>query len=275
MVSTEPIITIRPSHKLSLPSVSEIWRFRELILTFVIRDLKVRYRQTVIGGLWAIIQPFTTMIIFSFFFGYLAKIPGNGVPYPVFSYSGLVLWIYFANALSAASGSVVGAAGLFTKVYFPRIIVPLAASMTGIVDYFIALTILFALMIYYQIVPPAIIAFLPLLVLLTWSLATGIGFWLSAINVKYRDVGFIIPFFIQLIMYMTPVIYPASIAPNFKYILALNPMTGIIETHRAMLLGVNEINIAGLLFSVIITIIIFITGAIYFRSVERKFADIV
>lgn len=275
MSTIEQVITIKPSPRLSFPDFKEVWNYRELLFTFVKRDLTVRYRQTIIGGVWAIIQPLTTMVIFSFFFGYLAQISGDGVPYPIFSYSGLVLWMYFANALSAANGSVVGAAGLFTKVYFPRLIVPLAASMTGIVDYFIALIILFGLMIFYQITPPLIIVFLPLLVLITWFLATGIGFWLSAINVKYRDVGFIMPFFIQLMMYMTPVIYPVSIAPNFKHILALNPMTGIIETHRALLLGVKEVNFTALLFSLVITAIIFITGAIYFRSVERKFADIV
>lgn len=275
MVSKEPITIIKPSPKLSFPDLKEAWKYRELLFTFVKRDLTVRYRQTIIGGIWAVIQPITTMIIFSFFFGYLAQISGDGVPYPVFSYSGLVLWIYFANALSAASGSVVAAAGLFTKVYFPRLIVPIAASMTGIVDYIIALLILFGLMIFYHITPPLMIIFLPLLVLLTWLLATGIGFWLSAINVRYRDVGFIMPFFIQLMMYVTPVIYPVSIAPNYKHILALNPMTGIIEAHRALILGIHDINYTSLVFSVVITLIIFTTGAIYFRSVERKFADIV
>lgn len=275
MSSPESIVSIKPNPKFSFPDLSEIWNYRELLFTFVKRDLTVRYRQTIIGGIWAVIQPLTTMVIFSFFFGYLAQISGDGVPYPVFSYSGLVLWIYFANALTAASGSVVAAAGLFTKVYFPRLIVPIAASMTGIVDYFVALTILFGLMIFYQITPPIIIIFLPFLVLLTWLLATGIGFWLSAINVRYRDVGFIMPFFIQLMMYVTPVIYPVSIAPNYKHILALNPMTGIIEAHRALILGIRDINYTSLVFSVAITLIIFITGAIYFRSVERKFADIV
>lgn len=268
-------IQISPRKNIAFPDLKEIWNYRELLFTFVMRDLTVRYRQTIIGGLWAIVQPLTTMIIFSFFFGYLAQISGDGVPYPIFSYSGLVLWMYFANALTAASGSVVSAAGLFTKVYFPRLIVPLAASMTGIVDYFIALIILVGLMIFYQITPPLMIVFLPLLVFLTWLLATGIGFWLSAINVKYRDVGFIMPFFIQLMMYVTPVIYPVSIAPNFKHILAINPMTGIIETHRSLILGIREINYTSLTFSIVITLIIFITGAIYFRSVERKFADIV
>lgn len=275
MSSKESLVRIKSNPTLSFPDLKELWSYRELLFTFVMRDLTVRYRQTMIGGIWAIIQPLTTMIIFSFFFGYLAQISGDGVPYPVFSYSGLVLWMYFANALTAASSSVVGASGLFTKVYFPRLIVPIAATMTGIVDYFIALVILVILMIVYHITPPLIIIFLPLLLSLTWLLATGIGFWLSAINVKYRDVGFIIPFFIQLMMYVTPVIYPVSIAPNFKHILALNPMTGIIETHRALMLGIRDINYASLLYSILITITIFVSGAIYFRSVERKFADIV
>lgn len=272
---SEPVTTIKASPKIALPDFKEIYKYRELLLTFVRRDLKVRYRQTIIGGLWAILQPLTTMVIFSFFFGYLAKIPSDGVPYPVFSYSGLILWLYFANALSAASASVVGSAGILTKVYFPRIIVPLAASITGVVDYCIALVILFVLMLFFHITPTANIIFLPLLVFLTWFLAAGIGFWLSAINVKYRDVAFIMPFFIQLFMYMTPVIYPVSIAPNFKDVLALNPMTGIIEAHRAIILGTKSVNYWNLIFSIVITLIIFISGSIYFRSVERKFADIV
>lgn len=274
-MTSEQITVITPSPKLALPDFKEIYNYRELLFTFVKRDLKVRYRQTIIGGLWAIIQPLTTMIIFSFFFGYLAKIPSDGVPYPVFSYSGLILWVYFANALSSASSSVVGSAGLFTKVYFPRLIVPFAASMTGMVDYSIALLILFILMAFYQIIPTVGIILLPCLVLLTWLLATGIGFWLSAVNVKYRDVGFIMPFFIQIFMYVTPVIYPVSIAPNFKSLLAINPMTGIIEAHRAILLGNRPVNFHSLLYSLIASITIFILGSIYFRSVERKFADIV
>lgn len=275
MVSTEPVITIRPARKIAFPDLREVWRFRELILTFVIRDLKVRYRQTVIGGLWAIIQPFTTMIIFSFFFGYLAKIPGNGVPYPVFSYSGLVLWIYFANALTTSSASILGSSGLYTKVYFPRIIAPLSAGVTGMVDYTIALIILAGLMVYYHIAPSPYLFLLPAIVLLAWILATGIGLWIGSINVKYRDVGYLLPFFIQIFMYVTPVIYPVSIAPNFEKYLILNPMTGIIEAHRAILLRGGQLNPTSLLISVGVTIAIFISGAIYFKSVERKFADLV
>jgi lipopolysaccharide transport system permease protein len=215
------------------------------------------------------------MVIFSFFFGYLAKIPGDGVPYPIFSYSGLVLWIYFSNTLASISGSIVGSAGLFTKVYFPRIISPLAAGITGMVDYAISLLILIGLMIYYHITPSIFVFILPFLLLMTWLLAAGFGLWIGSINVKYRDVGYIMPFFVQIFMYVTPVIYPVSIAPNFKNILALNPMTGIIEAHRSVILNNHSFNWHALLYSGIITIIVFIFGAIYFRSMERRFADIV
>ena len=275
MVSTEPIIIIRPSHRLALPNLHEIWDYRELLLTFVTRDLKVRYRQTLIGGLWAVFQPLTTMVIFSFFFGYLAKINSDGVPYPIFSYSGLILWIYFANTLSATSASILGSAGLFTKVYFPRIIAPLSAGITGMVDYAISLFILAGLMLYFHVAPSLYLLFLPLLVLLTWILATGIGLWVGSINVKYRDVGYIMPFFIQLFMYVTPVIYPVSIAPNFKDLLMLNPMTGIIEAHRSIILGTVQPSFLSLTISILMTLVIFISGTVFFRRVERHFADIV
>jgi lipopolysaccharide transport system permease protein len=274
-MNQEKITIIKPSPKISFPNLKEIWEFRELLFTFVIRDLKVRYRQTVMGGLWAIIQPFSTMIIFSFFFGRIAKIPSEGIPYPVFSYSGLVLWTYFSNSLSAGYGSVLGSAGLFTKVYFPRIIIPIAAAMTGIVDYCVALTIVFGLMAYYHISPSINIFFLPLVVILTLLLVIGLSFWIGAINVKYRDVRYIMPFFISLMLYMTPVIYPVSVAPNFRNILHLNPMTGIIEAHRSLILGNPPINYTSLLISIISSLVILITGAIFFRSVERKFADVV
>jgi lipopolysaccharide transport system permease protein len=196
----------------------------------------------VIGGLWAIVQPLFTMIIFSFFFGKLAGISGGGVPYPIFSYAGLLLWTYFTGALTAASGSMVASTSLITKVYFPRIIIPIAATITGILDYLVASTVLIALMLYFEITPTANILLVPITVILTWMLAMGMGFWLSAINVKYRDIGYVLPFFIQLMLFVTPVIYPSSIAPNFKLLLSLNPMTGIIDAHRAMILGGLPIN---------------------------------
>lgn len=269
------VTIIKPTGKLQFLSLKEIWPYRELLFTFVKRDIQVRYRQTVIGGLWAIIQPLSTMVIFSFFFGHLAKISGGGVPYPIFSYAGLLLWTYFTGAVSASSASMVASAALITKVYFPRILIPIAATMTGLLDYLVASVVLIGLMLYYQIMPTAQIFLVPLTLLLTWLLAMGIGFWLSAINVKYRDVGYILPFFIQLMLFVTPVIYPSSIAPNFKFLLSLNPMTGIIDAHRAMILGGLPIDWGALGLSAILVIIILFTGSAYFKSVEKYFADII
>jgi len=253
----------------------ELWAYRELLFAFVIRDLKVRYKQTVIGAVWAILQPLSTMVVFTFFFGTIAKINSDGVPYPIFSYSGLILWTYFTGALSAASNSMVGATSLITKVYFPRVIIPLSATLTGLVDYLVAATILAVLLVYYAITPPLAMLLLPFLVLLTWLLASGLGMFLAAVNVKYHDVKYAVPFFIQLMLFFTPVIYPISIAPNFKTLLMLNPMTGIIEAHRALILGNIPVNLTSLGISIIMTILIFIGGAIYFRSVEKYFADII
>jgi lipopolysaccharide transport system permease protein len=268
------VTVVKPKPKWMLFDFREIWRYRELLLAFVIRDIKVRYRQTIVGGLWAIAQPFTTMVVFSFFFGYIAKISSGGVPYPVFSYAGLVLWSYFTNSLTAASNSMVGNAGLITKVYFPRVIVPIAATVSGLLDYLVAFSIMFLLMVYFRVVPGVSIFLVPFVVLLTWFLSIGLGFWLSAINVKYRDVGYILPFFIQILLFATPIIYPVSIAPNFKWLLLLNPMTGIIETHRALILG-NPVPINELILSVIFTAVISIGGLIYFKRAERHFADII
>jgi lipopolysaccharide transport system permease protein len=268
------ILVIEPSHKLQFINLREVWGYRELLWAFVQRDIKVRYRQTVIGGLWAIIQPFSTMVVFSFFFGYIAHISSDGLPYPVFSYAGLVLWSYFTGALTAASASMVGSAGLITKVYFPRIIVPIAATLAGLLDYLVALSIMLGIMLYFHVFPTLLVLLLPTVVLMAWLLASGIGFWLSAINVKYRDVGYVVPFFIQMLLFVTPIIYPVSIAPNFKWLLLLNPMTGIIETHRALLLGLS-VPWGELLASFILVSFIWVSGAIYFKSVEKYFADII
>ena len=272
---SEQVTIIKPTSKLQFLNLREIWPYRELLFSFVKRDIQVRYRQTVIGGLWAIIQPLSTMVIFSFFFGHLAKISGGGVPYPIFSYSGLLLWTYFAGALTSASSSMVSNAGLITKVYFPRIIIPISSTMTGLLDYLVASIILVGLMLYYQIMPSLAILLVPLTVILAWLLAMGIGFWLSALHVKYRDVGYVLPFFIQLMLFVTPVIYPSSIAPNFKFLLSLNPMTGIIDAHRAMILGGLPVDWGALGLSTILVLIILFTGSAYFKSVEKYFADII
>lgn len=271
---SEQITIIQPSKKLSFIDLKELWQYRELLMAFVMRDITSKYRQTIIGGGWAIIQPFTQMVIFSFFFGKLANMPSEGVPYPIFSYSGLLLWSYFSGALSGAANSMLGASGLITKVYFPRIIVPLATTIQGLVDYGIASLILLVLMYLYNIPFTFGLIGLPIIVILTMFLSSGIGFILAAINVKFRDVRFILPFFIQLLLYVTPVIYPASVADRFRFILALNPMTGYIEAHRALILARpipwNELGL-----SIVFTIIFFFIGAIYFRKTEKGFADVI
>lgn len=269
------VTIIKPTSKLQFINLKELWPYRELLFSFVKRDIQVRYRQTVIGGLWAIIQPLSTMVIFSFFFGHLAKISGGGVPYPIFSYAGLLLWTYFTGAISASSASMVASAGLITKVYFPRIIIPMAATITGLLDYAVASIVLIGLMLYYQIMPTGLILLVPITLLLTWMLAMGMGFWLSAMNVKYRDIGYILPFFIQSMLFVTPVIYPSSIAPNFKFLLSLNPMTGIIDAHRSMIIGGMPVNWGALGISAILVLAILLTGSAYFKSVEKYFADII
>lgn len=269
-----PLTIIEPQKSFRLLDLKELYYFRELLRTFIIRDLKVRYRQTVIGGAWAILQPFITMVIFSFFFGKIAKIPSEGVPYPIFSYSGLILWTYFSNAISMSANSMIGGAGLISKVYFPRIILPISSTLIGLVDYLIAFCIFFGLVFYYHLSLNPYLLILPLILVFTWFLATGIGFWLSALNVRYRDVQFVLPFFIQLLVFITPVIYPTSVAGNYKWIIMLNPLTGLIEAHRAILLN-QPINFELLSISLFLSIIVLITGMIYFKSVERFFVDVI
>jgi lipopolysaccharide transport system permease protein len=272
---SEKITIIQPKGRFQFIDWKEIWEYRELFWTFVKRDVSVRYKQTFIGGLWAILQPFITMVVFSFFFGTIMNVASGGVPYPIFSYSGLILWMYFTSAISTASGSLIGSASLITKVYFPRIIIPLAATMSGLVDYLISSLLLVFLLIYFQVVPSIFIFLIPMLAVLTWFLASGMGLWLSAINVKYRDVKYVVPFLIQLGLFFTPVIYPISIAPGFRNILLLNPMTGLIETHRSLILGLENFSFIPLLISIFVTGLIFISGAFYFKSVEKYFTDII
>jgi ABC-type polysaccharide/polyol phosphate export systems, permease component len=253
-----------------------LWLHRELLYFLAKRDVKVRYKQTVLGGLWAIIQPLFTMLVFSIFFGRLAKVPSDGIPYPVFVYAALVPWTYFANALSGSGNSLVGSANLITKVYFPRLIVPAAASIAGLLDFAIALSILAILMVYYHIMPgPALLLF-PFLVVLTFLCAVGVGLWLSALNVQYRDIRYAIPFLIQLWLFLSPVIYPASmINAHRRWLMALNPMAGVIEAYRASLFNKLAVNWSMLGISTIMIIILFTGGLYYFRRMEKSFADLV
>ena len=274
--STIPITIIEPKKGWLPIDLKQIWKYRELFYFLTKRDIKVRYKQTVLGGLWAIIQPVFTMIVFTLFFGRLAKIPSDGIPYPIFVYAGLLPWTYFANALSASGNSLVGSANLITKVYFPRLIVPASASLAGLLDFFIAMLVMGAMMIYYQFLPGFSILLFPFLVGLTFLCAVGVGLWLSALNVHYRDIRYVIPFLIQIWMFVSPVIYPVSmVSEKYQWLLALNPMTGVIQAYRASLLGHQPIEWLLLGISTAIIIIIFMSGLYYFRRMEKVFADVV
>lgn len=267
---------IKPKKTLSWEDAKEIWRYRELLYFFTWRDLKVRYKQTVIGVLWAIIQPFMTMVVFSIFFGKLANMPSDNVPYPIFVYTGLLFWQFFSSALSETSGVLIGNQAIITKVYFPRLILPISTVVTKFVDFAISAVILFGMMIYYNYMPHLIsLILIPLLLLITFMIAIGIGLFLASVNVKYRDVRYVLPFFIQILLFVTPVIYPASVAGKYSWILALNPMTGVIQSARAILLGATPINWFLIFLSFSASCIALIVGVIYFKKVERRFADII
>jgi lipopolysaccharide transport system permease protein len=274
--STDYELVIRPKYGLLDLNWQELKEYRELLFFLALREIKIRYKQTMMGASWALLQPFFTMIIFTLIFGRLAKMPSDGVPYPIFSYSGLLLWTYFSNALSQSSNSLVENAPLLSKVYMPRIFIPTAPCLSGLLDYIIAMSILAVMMVYYRFMPGISILLLPLIVLLTFMLASGVGYWLSSICVKYRDVKFVLPFFVQLLMFVSPVIYPASIiSGKLQWLLYLNPLTGLMNAHRACLLGHSSVDFIGLSISALITIVIFLSGILYLRSTEKYFADLI
>ncbi|MBI1870564.1 MAG: ABC transporter permease [Chlamydiae bacterium] len=275
-VSSIPKIIIRSSKGWVPIDWKALWDFRELLYFLTWRDIKVRYKQTVLGALWAIIQPFFSMVVFTIFFGKIARLPSDGVPYPIFSYSGLLLWTYFSGALSHSGASLVGSSNLLTKVYFPRLVIPLSATLSGLMDYAIAVVILLGMMFYYGFPPSVSFLMLPAIVFFSMIAATGWGLWLSALNVKYRDIQYALPFFIQLMLFATPVIYPASMVPEkYRWLLMLNPMSGLIEAHRACFLAHQPIHWGSLGISVAVAVIIFVGGLFYFRRTERFFADVV
>ena len=277
---TEPTsdfeLIIRPKYGLLDLNWRELKEYHELLFFLALREIKIRYKQTVMGASWAVLQPLFTMVVFTLIFGGLAQMPSEGIPYALFSYSGLLLWIYFQNALTNAGNSLVGNAPLLSKVYMPRIFIPTAPCLAGLADYGIAMTILAVMMVYYQFVPTAAVLLLPAIVFLTLLLAAGVGYWLSSISVKYRDVQFALPFFIQLLMFVSPVIYPTDIlSGNLQWLLSLNPLTGLINAHRTVLLGHVPVDYAGLGISAVITIVIFASGVLYLRKTEKYFADLV
>jgi lipopolysaccharide transport system permease protein len=269
-------IVIKPSKGWSALKLKDLWNYRELIYFFTWRDLKVRYKQTLLGASWAVLQPFLTMVVFSIFFGGLAKVPSDGVPYPIFSYTALIPWTLFSKALQDGSRSLVSSANIISKIYFPRLILPLSSTLAGLVDFVIAFVVLLGMMVFYGITPTANIWMLPVFTLLALITAVGFALWLSALNVMYRDVGYVIPFLTQFWMYITPIAYPASMVPEkWKILYALNPLTGVVEGFRWALLGTGEGPGISLLISAGIALLVLITGLFYFRRMERKFADMV
>lgn len=270
------LTVIHPKKKISLEDFKEIWRYKELLYFFTWRDLKVRYKQTAIGVLWSIFQPFITMVVFSVFFGTLLNAPSDGVPYPIFIYTGLLFWQFFSGALTETSGVLVANQSIITKVYFPRLVLPLSAVATRLVDFLVASVILVGMMIYFGYKPHLLgLITLPLLLLIAFMASVGGGLFLAAVNVKYRDVRFVLPFFIQLLLFLTPVIYPASIAGKYAWILAINPMTGVIQSARAALLGTAPLNGTLILMSFLSSFVLLVIGTVYFKKVERYFADII
>jgi lipopolysaccharide transport system permease protein len=271
-----PVTRIAPSRSWPSLNLKEIWDYRELLYFLVWRDVKVRYKQTVIGIGWTILQPLTTMLIFTMIFGNFAKVPSDGVPYPVFVYTALLPWNLFAGALNRCTVSLVGNANLITKVYFPRLIVPASAVISGIIDFAIAFVFLLGMMLWFNIVPTWDAIALPIFLLLTLITALAVGLWLSALNVRYRDVGHTIPFLIQVWMFLSPVAYPASLVPEkWRLLYSLNPMAGVIEGFRWALVGKESPAFELIAISTGIVVALLLGGLVYFKRMERTFADVI
>jgi len=280
--SETPRIVIQPSRGWSSLGLRDIWVYRELLYFLVWRDVKIRYKQTALGAAWAILQPLLTMLVFTIFFGGLAKVGSDDLPYPLFSFAGLLPWTFFAQGLNQSSSSIVGSSGLITKVYFPRLVIPISSILAGVVDFAVAFVVLIGMMAYYGIWPGAAVLWLPALLLLATVTALGVGLWLSALSVEYRDVRFVVPFFVQLWLFVTPVIYPASKVigklaerglPTWLY--GLNPMAGVVEGFRWALLGRGSLHPTVLVASTLVALMLLLSGAFYFRRMERGFADVI
>jgi lipopolysaccharide transport system permease protein len=271
----EPVVEIKANRKWLAINLKEIWAYRELLFFLTWRDVKVRYKQTLLGVAWVVIQPLMTMLITTLFFGKLMRVPSDGLPYSLFVFAGLLPWMFFAKAITQSGNSLVGSANLITKVYFPRLIIPSATVMSGLVDFAVSFVLLVALMIYYSVSLSVGLLMFPVLVLLTTILALGAGMWLSALNVKYRDVAAMIPFLVQIGMFVTPIYYPSSLLPEkWQWLLKLNPLTGIIENIRASLLG-RPFDWQALAVSAVIALLLLISSAYAFKRMEKSFADFV
>lgn len=271
-----PHLRIEPSRGLVSLKLAELWSYRELLFFLVWRDIKVRYKQTALGVSWAVIQPLLTMVVFSVFFGKLGKMPSDGIPYPIFSFAALVPWTLFSNGLTQASASVVSSSNLIKKVYFPRLIIPTATVLAGLIDFFIAFGVLVIMMLVYGIAPTVNSIWLPAFLILTVISALAVSVWLSALNVKYRDIKYIVPFLSQIWLFLTPIAYSASLLDEpWRTIYSLNPMVGVVEGFRWALLGAETPPSYSTLVSTIASVIILWAGALYFRRVEKGFADVI
>jgi len=271
-----PVLRITPPSRWWVIPAGELWAYRELLYFFVWRELKVRYKQTVVGAAWAVIQPFLTMLIFSLFFGKLAHIPSGGLPYPVFYYSALLPWMYFAASLQNATSKIVENQNVITKVYFPRLILPFSATLSGLVDFGISFLMFVAIMVYYRIHPGWPILMLPVFLLLAILTALGVGLWLSALNAIYRDVRYVVPFLLQFWMFASPVVYPSSLVPaKWRWLYGLNPMAGVIEGFRWSLAGSGDPPGRMLLVSSAAVLLVLVCGLMYFQRMETTIADVV
>jgi len=269
-------LRIEPTRGWVALRLREVFAYRELLFFLVWRDLKVRYKQTILGVAWAVLQPLMTMLVFALFFGRLARVPSDGVPYSLFAYTALVPWTFFATGLTMASNSLVGSANLITKVYFPRLTIPLATVLAGLVDFALAFPLLFGLMWWYGVTPTIQVIWLPLFVALAFATALGVGLWLSALNVEFRDVRHVVPFLTQLWMFATPIAYPSSLLPEkWRTLYALNPMVGVVEGFRWALLGTSTRPGPMIFVSAIAATALLVGGAFFFRRMERTFADVV
>jgi len=270
------VLRIEPSKGWVPLKMHDLWEYRELVYFLVWRNVKIRYKQTALGASWAIIQPFMTMLVFSLFFGRLAKVPSDNIPYPIFSFAGLVPWTFFSNSLSLASNSLIGSAHLITKVYFPRLAIPIATVLSGVVDFAVAFVMLILMMLYYGITPMMRMAWLPMFLLLALITSLGVSLWLSALSVEYRDVQHVMPFILQFWLFATPIAYSSSmLSEPWRTLYGLNPMVGVVEGFRWALLGTNTAPGLMIIVSSLVALVILIGGAFYFRRMERTFADMV
>jgi lipopolysaccharide transport system permease protein len=275
MSDSGQITVIRPVSGWKKLNLNELWEYRELLWAFGSRDIKVRYKQTILGAAWAILQPLVTMLIFSVIFGRLAGIPSDGFAYPVFVYTGLLPWMLFAGAINSCAGSMVGSAQMVSKIFFPRIMIPFSAIGAGIVDFVVSACILLLIMVVYNIPWTWHLLVAPLMFAGVVLVALGVGTALSALTVSYRDFRYVVPFMVQIWMYLTPVVYPLSFIPEkWRWVLYFNPLTGYIDGFRSVFLG-KEFDIIGIISAVSLTIIIFLGGILYFRKVEQRFADVI